>query len=107
MPRLTYSQLYNPDIYRHAPARPPFFRLTKKRWFGEWVALSATERNIMVSLWLYSNRQGQCYPSLRTLARQIGVDYTTTQRNMKNLEKEGFIQISRKIGGHNEYHLLK
>ena len=40
----------------------------------------------------YSNKHGQCFPSIKTLAKSSGLSVSTVKRAINDLEKEGFIK---------------
>ena len=48
-----------------------------------------------VSVYLYlktrANKDGQCWPSLKTIARDMKIGISTVQRAVNELEKTGFI----------------
>ncbi len=86
------------------------FQLSTKRWFEDWKILKPIQRSLMVSLWLYARTRAFCYPSERKLAKDLGTTPKTIWKNIKILEKKGFIRIEKVItqrGKANRYHLLK
>jgi hypothetical protein len=54
----------------------------------------------------YAGKNGQAYPSLSTLATEIGIDRRNIIRHQHTLESKGLLRIERKTGVGNLYHLL-
>ena len=94
-------------VREHKPRRSWWFQITRRRWFSEWKGINTPQRAIMLSLWLYAGRKGQCYPSMRTLSRELELDLTTIQRNIQLLKEKKFLKIERRKGKFNLYILLK
>lgn len=73
--------------------------------------LARREKSLLLTLAIYAGKDGRCFPSQATLARDQGVSVDTVQRAALELERRGFIARShRGIGGGgrfaDEYHLL-
>ena len=87
-----------------------WFRISKKRWFEAWDGISIVQRAILLSLWLYAGKGTTCYPSIRELAERLKLSTCTINKNIKKLEKSGFIRIEKQKGRgryFNKYFLLK
>jgi len=87
-----------------------YFKIFKKRWFDDWEGLTAIQRSIMVSLWLYGAGTGHSWVSMRALADLLGCSSKTISENIKKLEKLGFFKIGKGKGRgryFNIYKLLK
>lgn len=84
-----------------------WFRITRRRWFNEWVGLNPTQRVVLLSLWLYAGKKEICYPSQYKLEKDLDLSRLTILRNIKILEKKGYIKIDKKVGRFNTYILLK
>lgn len=53
-----------------------------------------------ISVYLYlerrSDKEGKCFPSVRTMARDLNASTRTIQRAIRELEKKGFIRIEKR-----------
>ncbi len=49
---------------------------------------------VYMALARYADRHGDCYPSLRTLSRKLGVSRPTVVKTLKKLEECGLISIT-------------
>ena len=73
-----------------------------------------SQRAILVYMYLCAraNRKGECYPSIKTIARDLELSDSTVKRAIKELKQKDFIQIenrTRSNGGKssNLYTVLK
>lgn len=89
------------------PIRPRswWIRIPKKWWFEDLSGLSFSERCVLISLKLHADKQGKCFPSLRTMAQQLKVNPHTILKAVRNLEKKGFVKIVVVRGRFNSYFL--
>jgi Transcriptional regulators len=86
-----------------------WFRITRKRWFNDWYELNATQKVIMLTLWLYAGKKDYCYPSQQLLAKELNISPNTIKRNIKILNHKGFIKIEKLVnqrGKYNRYTLV-
>lgn len=86
------------------------FVISKKRWLKEWFVLNPMQRSTLVSLWLYADKSGVCWASMRTLAVDLGVSKNTILETIKILEKKKFLEVATRRGQkgkNNRYTLLK
>ena len=63
-----------------------------------------SHRAVSVYIYLYdrANKEGECWPSIATIAKELKFSESTVRRALKDLRKEGFIiteQRYRKHGG--------
>ena len=92
----------------------------KKEYHGCWLSktklhetlhnLDPTEKVIYLNLWLYADKYGHCWPSMRHQADKLNLDKGTIQKNIHSLETKGFLKIEVKQGTQgkrHEYSLLK
>lgn len=108
-PELPTTQSYRIEKTER-PKRSWWFNITKKKWLNEWGELNSTQKALMLTLWLYAGRKNICYPSMRTLARDLKMDKETINLNIKILIKNSYIEATRKTnqkGNYHEYKLLK
>lgn len=85
-------------------------KISKRKWFSELLSLSPTEKVIYVGLQLYADKTGHCWPSMRKLAKDLGLTKNTIQKHIQTLGKKGFLKIEIKKGTQGkrfEYWLLK
>ena len=73
--------------------------------------LSAPAFRVLSALGTYSDKDGWCWPSLTTLATQLGTKRPVVHRNVQDLAKLGYLEIKRtqrRDGGNatNRYRLL-
>ena len=73
--------------------------------------LSAPAFRVLAALGTYSDKDGWCWPSLTTLATQLGTKRPVVHRNVQDLAKLGYLEIKRtqrRDGGNatNRYRLL-
>jgi DNA-binding MarR family transcriptional regulator len=55
-------------------------------------------RAIAVYIYLYdrANKNGECWPSIPTIAREIKLSQSTVRRAIKDLRKAGFLKTSQR-----------
>ena len=85
-------------------------KISKRWWFKELLTLSPTEKVIYVGLRLYADKTGHCWPSMRKLAKDLGLRKNTIQKSIQSLKEKGFLRIEIKKGTQGkrfEYWLLK
>ena len=79
---------------------------------GEWSCfryevMKGLKPNMQVLYaWLVRHRNrysGECYPSVKLLAKECGVSRTTVMKNLKQLEKERLIRVLKKSGSRSYY----
>ena len=93
-----------------AGKKPYGVKISKLRLFNDLAALSDTEKVIYISLLLFKDREGYCYPSMRYLGNLLGHDKNTIQKYIWALKKKGFLEIKKrwgKLGKAYGYRLLK
>lgn len=88
---------------KRAGKRSWWIRIPKKWWFNDLSGLGFSERCVLISLKLHADREGKCFPSLRTLARQLGSTPKTILKAVKNLEKKRYVKIVVRRGRFNSY----
>jgi len=88
---------------RRAGKRSWWIRIPKKWWLNDLEGLGPSERCVLISLRLHADREGKCFPSLRTLARQLSVNPKTILRAVKKLETKGYVKIVVRRGRFNSY----
>lgn len=84
--------------------------ISKQKWFKALSGLSSAEKDIYVSIWLYADKEGYCWPSMRQLAEDLGLDKNTIQKHISTLKEKRFLKIKIKKGTRGkrfEYWLLK
>lgn len=67
------------------------------------VKLAAGPLRVLVALGCYVNRDGQCWPSVPTLARDLGMTDRGLQKHLALLIDEGFLEVTRNTGAANTY----
>lgn len=78
-----------------------------QKWARSQV-IAGSAKAVLVSLSLFVNEKGQCWPSYETLAFETGLSRKTIQRSVQKLYKLGLIHIeNRKIKHSNLYTLGK
>jgi len=85
-------------------------KISKRWWFRELLTLDSTEKVIYVGLRLYADKTGHCWPSMRSLAKDLGLHKNTIQKSIQALKEKGFLKIKIKQGTQGkrfEYWLLK
>lgn len=69
--------------------------------------ISAGEKICLARLYRYCGKADHCWPSQEELAEELGVDVRTIGRYLESLEREKFIEISRKgLGENNTYKMV-
>ncbi len=85
-------------------------KISKRWWFKELLSITPTEKVIYVGLRLYADKTGHCWPSMRKLAKDLGLRKNTIQKSIQSLKEKGFLRIEIKKGTQGkrfEYWLLK
>lgn len=57
------------------------------------VTLSATAKLVLISLTHRANNSRECWPSIPTIAKDLGISQQTAERNIATLRKTGFIKV--------------
>lgn len=92
------------DRYKKLSGKKTWWiRIPKKWWFNDLESLAFSERCVLISLKLHANQKGECFPSLRTMARQLNANPKTILRAVKNLEKKQYIKVVVRKGRFNSY----
>lgn len=84
--------------------------ISKKRWQKDWFVLDPTQRSTLVSLWLYADKSGVCWASMRTLSAELDISLATIQKTIKILKEKKFLEVATRRGQkgkNNRYTLLK
>lgn len=55
-------------------------------------------RAVAVYLYLYNraNQEGQCWPAIPTIARELKLSESTVRRGIRDLEKAGFLETKQR-----------
>jgi hypothetical protein len=69
--------------------------------------LPKEQKLLYITLLLFAFKKKQCFPGCKTIGRLIGADERTIRRNLKKLEKAGWIKIEKRKGTSSVYYLLK
>jgi len=80
-----------------------WIRVPKKWWLDDLEKLSLAERCVLVTLKIHDNKKFGCFPSVRTLARELHVSPNLILRAIKKLKKKGFLKIVVRRGYYNSY----
>ena len=80
-----------------------WYPVTNKQWLIDWKNLNLIQISIMVSLLLHMSKSGQCWPGEQTIAGEVKKTKLAVLRNIKVLEKKGFLFVKRTKGRCNEY----
>jgi len=84
--------------------------LSKTKLHGTLHDLDPVEKVIYLNLWLYADKYGHCWPSMRLQADKLNLDKNTIQKKIHSLETKEFLKIEVKQGTQgkrHEYSLLK
>ena len=73
-------------------------KVSKHMLFNELYDLEPTEKVIYQALLLFKGKEGNCWPSMRTLADNLHLSKNTIQKYIWTLKKKGFIKIDTKRG---------
>jgi len=84
-----------------------YFRVAKKWWLNDLAKLSPAERCVLITLKLHDNPRLGCFPSTRTLARELHVSTNLILRAIKKLKKKGFLKVDVRGRRSNSYNLKK
>jgi len=71
--------------------RGVWVRVPKKWWLNELKELTPLERCVLVELRVYRNVDGRCFPSQKTIARDLRVSENSVLKGIKGLLKKEFI----------------
>lgn len=87
--------------------RPEPQRSVKHDWLdgvlGDRGELDGYAVAVATALWSHMNRQGACYPSVRTIAAEAKVSKSTVEDRIKVLEAGGYLDVRRRPRGANLY----
>lgn len=82
-----------------------WIRVPKKWWLEDLEKLSPAERCVLITLKIHDNKRYGCFPSTRTMARELHVCQRTILKAVKKLKKKGFVKITKTAGRFNSYEL--
>ena len=68
--------------------------------------LTSTQKLLWARLSQYSGNNGQVYPALETLARELGISKSQVRRDLRIMEDKGLIKRELRIGRSSKYHFL-
>lgn len=57
--------------------------------------MTPSERLVLVTLSSFANKEGECFPSLSTIATRSGLSRKTVQRAIPSLEEKGLLSVTR------------
>lgn len=64
---------------------------------AEWAGMPDCERQAWVCLcWHYNRRSGRCFPSLETIAAEMGISKRSAFRGVHGLQKRGWVSVLKK-----------
>ncbi len=72
-------------------------------WLGRRRDVSATDKLLYARLHQYQGHNANSWPSLSTLAAEIGIDRSGVIDHVHNLERHGLLKVERKPGIGNRY----
>ena len=102
---------WNREQIQKANKKIPYgIKISKHRLFNGLYDLEPIEKVIYISLELFKDERGYCWPSMRSLAGDLNLSKTTIQKYIWELKKKGFIKIDTmrgKRGKRYGYWLLK
>ena len=78
-------------------------RVPKKWWLNDLEKLSPAERCVLITLKIHDNKKFGCFPSIRTLAKELHVSQNTILKAIKKLRRKGFFKIVKRSGRFNSY----
>jgi hypothetical protein len=70
-------------------------KIFKKSYHELFQVLSFSEVCVWIDLRLYANREGECFPSIRTLAKNLNCSVNTIQKALRGLVSKG--HVSKKV----------
>jgi DNA-binding MarR family transcriptional regulator len=83
--------------------RGVWVRVPKKWWLNELKELTPLERCVLIELRQYRSVEGECYPTQKTIARDLRVSENTALKGIKGLLKKKFIKKGKKNPRRNFY----
>ena len=96
------EKFYTPE--ERIPAmRGWWVRVPKKWWQNDLKGLSFAERCVLISLKTHDNRRFGCFPSLRTLAKELDSTPKTILKAIRSLKEKGFLEVVVRRGRFNSY----
>lgn len=75
-------------------------------WCWKEADVNKAELLVLLSLADQANDNGECYPFIKSIAKRTRSNEATVHRNLKKLENEGIIEISKHNGRGNHYKIL-
>lgn len=57
-------------------------------------------RFVLLAIADFANNRGKAWPSVKTLAKRCSVNETTIRRNLRHLEREGWLETTSEVGRH-------
>ena len=80
-----------------------WIRVPKKWWLNDLKNLSPAERCVLITLKVHDNKKFGCFPSIRTLAKELHVSQNTILKAIGKLKKKGFFKVVKRRGRFNSY----
>lgn len=80
-------------------------RIPKGWWFNDLKNLNPSERAVLITLKLYADQDGNAYPSLRTMAKNLNCNPHTVLKAVNGLVKKEYLEVVKRRGRFNSYKL--
>jgi len=77
--------------------------LTEIKWFNNLEKLDPVERCIFITLMFYDRLKGDCFPSAKTIAKNLGKSSKIIYTHLEIMRKKGFVKIAKKKGKVHHY----
>src|SRR4051794_41066109 len=74
---------------------------------AEIAGMKPTHVHVLVGLLSFADRAGKCWPSLRRLAKAVGMSLTRVQRAIVEMEAAGYLTRQRRFGSSCIYKLAR
>ena len=76
---------------------------SEKQWRNDMRKLNPVQRCILIDLNYYARKKGECWPSIPTMAKNLGLNSRTISRNLPGLKKKRLVKIAYRKGKVNYY----
>jgi len=98
------------DKYPEAKTKPIkkdwYVRIPRNWWRNELGELDCVQKCLLIDLMTYADKTGKCWPAIRRIAKDLGIDKNTVMKHTRLLAKKGFIKMEKSQKNYKWYYKL-
>jgi len=79
--------------------------VSQNKWLNDLKKLNPVQKCIYLDLMFFDRNKGDCYPSEKTIAKNLNINRKTVYRNLEILAKKKIVKITKSFGKVNHYEI--